>query len=90
MLVESLVKVMVELQGFRVVRVTGDVAGLTTESPPDGRYAPRGGTGPLPRHASSTALSERPVVGQSGDARLRAAAIPVCTTTGACTRRSRT
>ena len=43
MLVESLVKATVELQGFRVVRVTGDVAGLDAELAPDGRYAPRCG-----------------------------------------------
>ena len=43
MLVESLVKATVELQGFRVVDVTGDVAGLTAALAPDGRYAPRCG-----------------------------------------------
>ncbi len=43
MLVESLVKATVELQGFRVVDVTGDVAGLTAELAPDGRYRPRCG-----------------------------------------------
>ena len=43
MLLESLVKATVELQGFRVVRVTGDVAGLAAELAPDGRYAPRCG-----------------------------------------------
>ena len=43
MLVESLVKATVELQGFRVVRVTGDVAGLVGELAPDGRYRPRCG-----------------------------------------------
>jgi len=43
MLVESLVKATVELQGFRVARVTGDVTGLTAEVAPDGRYAPRCG-----------------------------------------------
>ena len=43
MLVETLVKATVELQGFRVVRVTGDVAGLVAELVPDGRYAPRCG-----------------------------------------------
>ena len=42
MLVESLVKATVELQGFRVVRVTGDVAGLVAELAPDGRWSPRG------------------------------------------------
>ena len=43
MLLESLVKATVELQGFRVLRVTGDVAGLVAELAPDGRYAPRCG-----------------------------------------------
>ena len=43
MLVESLVKATVELQGFRVAHVTGDVTGLTAEVAPDGRYAPRCG-----------------------------------------------
>ena len=43
MLVESLVKATVELQGFRVLRVTGDVGGLAAELAPDGRYAPRCG-----------------------------------------------
>ena len=43
MLLESLVKATVELQGFRVARVTGDVAGLVAELVPDGRYAPRCG-----------------------------------------------
>ena len=43
MLLESLVKATVELQGFRVLRVTGDVAGLTVELAVDGRYAPRCG-----------------------------------------------
>ena len=43
MLVESLVKATVELQGFRVRRVTGDVTGLAAELTPDWRYAPRCG-----------------------------------------------
>lgn len=43
MLVESLVKATVELQGFRVVQVTGDVLGLEVMIAPDGRYAPRCG-----------------------------------------------
>jgi transposase len=43
MLLESLVKATVELQGFRVVRVTGDVGGLVAELAPDLRYAPRCG-----------------------------------------------
>ena len=43
MLVESLVKVTVELQGFRVVAVTGDATGLVAEVASDGRYAPRCG-----------------------------------------------
>ena len=43
MLVESLVKATVELQGFRVVKVTGDTSGLAVEVGADGRYAPRCG-----------------------------------------------
>ena len=43
MLLESLVKATVELQGFRVLRVTGDVAGLVAELAPDVRYTPRCG-----------------------------------------------
>ena len=43
MLVESLVKATVELQGFRVRRVTGDVTGLAAGLTPDWRYAPRCG-----------------------------------------------
>ncbi len=43
MLVESLVKATVELQGFRVRRVTGDVTGLAAELTPDWWYAPRCG-----------------------------------------------
>lgn len=37
MLVESLVKAPVELRGFRVLRVTGDIAGLVVELAPDWR-----------------------------------------------------
>ncbi len=43
MLLESLVKATVELQGFRVVTVTGDTGGLVAELAPDRRYAPRCG-----------------------------------------------
>ena len=43
MLLESLVKATVELQGFRVVTVTGDARGLVAELAPDLRYAPRCG-----------------------------------------------
>ena len=41
MLVESLVKATVELQGFRVVTVTGDVGGLVAQLAPDLRFSPR-------------------------------------------------
>ena len=41
MLVESLVKETVELQGFRVLTVTKADGGLEAELAPDGRYAPR-------------------------------------------------
>jgi transposase len=43
MLIESLVKATVELQGFRVVNVTGDTSGLRVEVAADGRFAPRCG-----------------------------------------------
>jgi hypothetical protein len=46
MLVESLVKETVELQGFRVLTVTKADDGLEAELAPDRRYAPRcGGCG---------------------------------------------
>ncbi len=43
MLLESLVKATVELQGFRVVTVTGDTGGLVAELAPDLRFVPRCG-----------------------------------------------
>lgn len=43
MLVESLVKATVELQGFRVAQVTGDAAGLVALIEPDRRFSPRCG-----------------------------------------------
>jgi len=43
MLVASLVKGTLELQGFRVVSVTGDPVGLVVTIGPDRRYAPRCG-----------------------------------------------
>lgn len=43
MLVESLVKSTVELQGFRVSRVTGDASGLVAVIEPDLRFSPRCG-----------------------------------------------
>ncbi len=43
MLVASLVKGTLELQGFRVVSVTGDPGGLVVTIGPDRRYAPRCG-----------------------------------------------
>jgi len=51
MLVESLIKSTVELQGFRVVEVRMGVDGLEAELAPDGRYAPRcGGCGARARY----------------------------------------
>ena len=41
MLIESLIKETVELQGFRVLTVTKANDGLEAELAPDGRYAPR-------------------------------------------------
>ena len=43
MLLESLVKATVELQGFRVMAVTGDAGGLVAELVPDLRFSPRCG-----------------------------------------------
>jgi transposase len=43
MLVESLVKETVELQGFRVAKVTGGASGLVAMIAPDGRFSPRCG-----------------------------------------------
>jgi len=43
MLVESLVKETMELQGFRVTTVTGDTAGLAVQLAPDRRFSPRCG-----------------------------------------------
>lgn len=43
MLLESLVKATVELQGFRMVTVMGDAGGLVAELAPDRRFAPRCG-----------------------------------------------
>ena len=43
MLIESLVKATVELQGFRVVSVTGSTTGLVAMIAADRRYAPRCG-----------------------------------------------
>ena len=43
MLIESLVKATVELQGFRVVSVTEDTKGLVAAMSPDHRYALRCG-----------------------------------------------
>ena len=43
MLIESLVKATVDLQGFRVVKVLGDESGLMVELGADGRYTPRCG-----------------------------------------------
>ena len=81
MLVESLIKATVELQGFRVLRVTGDVAGVAAELVPDGRYAPRCGRcdqrGAYREHAVAAALSSCAAVGHSCDPGLHAAAGPV-------------
>ena len=43
MLLESLVNATVELQGFRIVTVTGDTGGLVAELAPNRRCAPRCG-----------------------------------------------
>ena len=81
MLLESLVKATVELQGFRVLRVTGDVAGLVAELAPDGRYAPRCGQCDQRGHYRDTWRVRRfrhvPLLGDPCDPGLRAAAGPV-------------
>ena len=43
MLVESLLKKTVELQGFRVLKVSGEISGLVAMIVPDGRFSPRCG-----------------------------------------------
>ena len=43
MLIESLVKETVELQGFRVIKVAGGVSGLVAMIAPDKRFSPRCG-----------------------------------------------
>ena len=43
MLLESLVKATVELQGFRIVTVTGEAGGLVAKLAPDRRFLPRCG-----------------------------------------------
>ena len=76
MLLESLVKATVELQGFRVVTVTGDAGGLVAELAPDRRFVPRCGqcgTRGVPRHPSGTALPPCTAVGDPGGAALCAA-----------------
>ncbi len=43
MLIESVVKSTVELQGFRIMNVIGDTDGLVATIGLDGRFAPRCG-----------------------------------------------
>ena len=78
MLLESLVKATVELQGCRVVTVTGDARGLVSELAPDLRYAPRcgqcGDRGGYRDTRPGPALSACAAVGDPGGAALCAAA----------------
>ena len=78
MLVESLVKATVELQGFRVESVTGATSGLVAVVVADLRFSPRCGQclepARLSGHASGSAVSPCADVGDPGGASLRAAA----------------
>ena len=76
MLVESLVKATVELQGFRVRRVTGDVTGSGVDSGLAVCAALRSvrAPGPVSGHTVGAPLSPCPAVGDSRDAGLCAAA----------------
>ena len=60
-----------ELQGFRVVSVTGDVSGLVVELAADLRFSVRCGQcaerGRYRRHARGALLSPRAAVGDPGD-----------------------
>ncbi len=72
MLLESLVKATVGLQGFKVVTVTGDAGGLVAQLAPDLRFSPRCGqcrTRGSYRDTSGTALSPCAAVGHPGRAR---------------------
>ena len=77
MLLESLVKATVELQGFRVVTVTGRrgrIGGRAGPRPPlRAPMRPVWDAGRVPRHPSSTALPPCTAVGDPGGAALRAA-----------------
>ena len=59
MLLESLVKATVELQGFRVVAVTGDAGGLVAELVPDLRFSPRCGQCGAPGQYRDTRRTRR-------------------------------
>ena len=59
MLLESLVKATVELQGFRVMAVTGDAGGLVAELVPDLRFSPRCGQCGAPGQYRDTRRTRR-------------------------------
>ena len=59
MLVESLIKETVELQGFRVVTVRKTAGGLEAELAPDRRYAPRCGACGKPARYRDTRATRR-------------------------------
>ena len=78
MLIGSLVKATVELQGFRVMHVAGNADGLVATLGPDRRYAPRCGRchepAPYRGHPSNPTLSARADMGGRSGATIRAAA----------------
>lgn len=59
MLVESLIKETVELQGFRVVAVQKTVHGLEAELAPDGRFTHRCGACTKPTRYCDTRAARR-------------------------------
>ena len=59
MLLESRVKATVELQGFRVMAVTGDAGGLVAELVPDLRFSPRCGQCGAPGQYRDTRRTRR-------------------------------
>ena len=88
MLIGSLVKATVELQGFRVMHVAGNADGLVATLGPDRRYGPRCGRRREPAPYRDTRRIRQfrhvPIGGGGGGATIRAAAgelflgAPVC------------
>ena len=77
MLVESLIKATVNMQGFKVRAVRGSTTGLVAELGPDRRYAPRcSGCGEPASHRDTRGIryfSARTVVGYLNEPELSAA-----------------